>query len=56
MPHDRPVTIIGELGSIRTDLMPHATASQPVRTGNAARQFSCPRQRANRACGLASLI
>jgi hypothetical protein len=56
MPHDRPVTIIGELGSIRTDLMPHAPASQPVRAGNAARQVNCPRQRVKRVRELASLI
>ncbi len=56
MLHDRPVTIISELGSIRTDLMPHAPASQPVRSGNAARQSVSPRKRANRAYGLASLV
>jgi hypothetical protein len=56
MPHDRPVTIIGELGSIRTDLMPNAPALQPVRAGNAACKIICPRQRVNRVRELASLI
>lgn len=37
MRHDPTVTIIGELGSIRTDLRPHAPASQPARAGNATR-------------------
>jgi hypothetical protein len=56
MPHDRPVTTIGELGSIRTDLMPHAPTSQPVSGSNAARQVICPRQRVNRVREFASLI
>jgi hypothetical protein len=56
MRHDPTVTIIGELGSIRTDLRPHAPASQPVRVGNVARQSMCPRKRANRAYGLASHV
>jgi hypothetical protein len=56
MRHDPTVTIIGELGSIRTDLRPHAPASQPARAGNAARQSMCPRKRANRAYGRVSLV
>jgi hypothetical protein len=56
MPHDRPVTIIGEPGSIRTDPMPNAPAFQPVRAGNSACKVICPRQRVNRVRGLPSLI